>query len=868
MSRQRGTPPAVSAGLLAVVILSGAGCGGGDSTAPPTASPNRRPTPTSTIPPQELAAGDTLTLDASAYFTDPDGDALTFSVETSNAGVASASLSGAAVTVVGVAPGEARVTIRARDPRALQARLDFTVLVPEPVTADYVVLRALYEGTGGEGWTHDDNWLSGRPLDTWYGVGVDDDGRVTDLRLDFNGLRGPLPPELGDLDRLQSLVLSRNELAGAVPPELGRLPILVELDLGDNRFDGEIPRFIGDFGYLDELDLGGNGFEGPIPAALGDLRDLRRLDLSGNDLTGPIPAELGNLGRLETLLLMRNDLEGPVPATFGRLGALRVLNLSDNAGLSGPVPVELTSMRGLVQLHLGGSALCAPAEPAFRRWLERLYRYRLAACGQDASVVLTQAVQSSRFPVPLVAGDSALLRVFLTAPEGASVDFPAARARFYVDGVETHVVDIPAQSNPVPTVIQEGDLAASANAVIPGRVVQPGLEIVVETDPDGTLDPALGLTRRIPASGRRTVDVRQMPTFRVTVIPFVLTSDPDASIVSHVNNLTPEHELFWDTRTLLPVGAMTVRAHEAVMTSTNNQSALLGQTAAIRAAEGSIGHYMGTMTNSDGGGVAFVGGFASFSSHDRADIVGHEFGHNMSLSHAPCSATGPDPWYPEENGYIGAWGYDFRDGGQLVPPDRPDIMGYCDPHWIGDYHFYNAMRFRLRTEPNPSASRTAGGGDDRTLLLWGGVSEEGVPYLEPAFVLDAPPSLPERGGNYRIRGRNASGEELFELRFDMWRIAHGNGSLGFAFAVPVRSGWAGALASLTLAGPQGSFTLDGESNLPSAIVRDPATRQVRAILQDPSPAGLAGAVAEALALDPALEALVSRGIPDPADWER
>jgi len=820
------------------------------------------------IPPQELAVGDTLTLDAAAYFTDPDGDALTFSVETSDAGVASASLSGSTVTVVGVAPGEARVTMRARDPRALQALLDFSVLVPELVTADHVVLRAFYEATGGEGWNNDDNWLTGRPLNTWHGVGVDAEGRVTDLRLDFNGLEGHLPAELGDLDRLQSLILSRNALAGTIPPELGRLPILVRLDLRDNQFDGEIPPLIGDFRYLDVLDLSLNGFEGRIPAALGSLRDLRWLDLSDNDLTGPIPSTLGDLGRLDVLLLMRNDLEGPVPATFGRLAALRALNLSGNAGLSGPLPAELTSLRGLVQLHLGGSALCAPAEPAFRDWLERLYRYRVAACGQDASIVLTQAVQSSRFPVPLVAGDSALLRVFLTAPEGASVDFPAVRARFYVEGDETHVVDIPAQSNPVPTEIDEGDLAASANVVIPGRVVQPGLEIVVETDPHGTLDPALGLTRRIPDSGRRAVDVRRMPTFNLTVIPFVLTSDPDASIVSLVNNLTPEHELFWDTRTLLPIGDMTVKAHEVVMASTNNQSALLGQTAAIRAAEGSIGHYMGTMTNSDGGGVAFVGGFASFSSHDRADIVGHEFGHNMSLNHAPCSAYGVDPWYPEEEGRIGAWGYDFRDGGELVPPDKPDIMGYCDPHWIGDYHFYNAMRFRLRTEPTASASRAAAGGNDRTLLLWGGVSEEGALYLEPAFVLDAPPSLPERGGDYRIRGRNASGEELFALRFDMWRISHGNGALGFAFAVPARPGWADALASLTLSGPGGSFTLDGESDLPAAIVRNPATRQVRAVLRDPSSAGLAGAVAEVLALDPALEVRISRGIPDPADWDR
>jgi hypothetical protein len=871
VSQPRRASLVLSAGVLALAVFSAWACGD-ETTAPPTtATPNRRPTPTSTIPPQELAAGDTLTVDAGAYFTDPDGDALTFAAETSDAGVASVSLSDASVTVVGVAPGEAQVTIRARDPRALQARLDFRVLVPEPVTADNAVLRAFYKATGGEGWTRDDNWLTGRPLDSWHGVSVDADGRVTDLDLTFNGLRGHLPPELGDLDRLHTLTLSRNELDGAIPPELGRLPILLELDLRDNRFDGEIPPLIGDFTYLDALDLSRNGFEGPIPAALGNLRAMRRLDLSDNGLTGPIPSELGSLAGLEVLLLMRNDLEGPVPETFGRLAALRALNLSGNAGLSGPLPVELTSIRGLVQLHLGGSALCAPAEPAFRGWLERLYRYRVATCGQDASIVLTQAVQSSQFPVPLVAGDSALLRVFLTAPEGASVDFPTVRARLYVEGAETHIVDIPAQSNPVPTAIEEGDLAASANVVIPGRVVQPGLEVVVETDPGGTLDPALGLTRRIPESGRRAVDVRAMPTFDLTVIPFVLASEPGPSIVNLVNSLTPDHELLWDTHTLLPIGDMTVTPHEPVMVSTNSQSALLGLTAAIRAAEGGTRHYMGTMTNSDGGGLAYVGGFASFSD-PRADIIGHELGHNMSLSHAPCSAVGPDPWYPEASGFIGAWGYDFRDGGQLVPPDRPDIMGYCDPHWIGDYHFYNAMRFRSRTEPLESAPSPAADGDARSLLLWGGVSEEGVPYLEPAFVLDAPPSPPV-GGDYRLRGRNASGEELFAVSFDMWPIADGNGGSGFAFSVPVRPEWKGALASLTLSGRGGSFTLDGESGESglveaAAIVRDPVTRRVRGIMRGPSPAGLAGAVEEALAVDPALEVLVSRGIPDPADWDR
>ena len=860
-------PSAVRLGLLAIVLAVGLACGD-EPTAPPPATPNQRPVPTSTIPAQEIAAGETLTVNASAYFTDPDGDPLTFSAETSNRSVVTASVSGTSVTVVGVAPGEAEVTIRARDPGGRQAVLNFEVLVPVPVTADHSALEALYQALGGPDWINNDNWLSGRSLDTWHGVEVDGDGRVAVLDLEFNGLEGVLPPELGDLSGLWSLNLSRNALSGGIPVELSRLSRLGFLDLNDNDLRGPIPSHVGDLTTLESLDLSANDFTGPIPSEMGNLRGLSTLDLSDNELDGPVPPELGNLTRLRTLLLLRNSLSGPIPDEFARLTQLRWLNLSGNAGLFGPLPLSLMSISGLLELHLGGTALCAPAESGFADWLERMGRYRVSPCGREGAVLLTQAVQSAGFPVPLIAGDSALLRVFLTAPEGSAVDFPRVRARFYVDDSEVHVADIAAQSHPVPVEIEEGSLEASANAVIPGQVVQPGLEIVVETDPDGTLDPALGLARRIPETGRFSVDVRRMPTFDLTVVPFLYSPSPDRSIVDIVQSLTPEHELLWEARTFLPIGDFVITRHQPVMTSSRNQGTLIGETAAIRAAEGGTRHYMGTMGNSDGGGLGQLGGFVTFSD-PRADIIAHEFGHNMSLSHAPCNAYGVDPWYPVAGGLIGAWGYDFRDGGTLVSPDAPDLMGYCPPHhWIGDYHFFNAMRHRFRTERDESSSGDAASGRHATLLLWGGIDDAGTPYLEPAFVLDAPPALPRSDGEHLILGKTATGRELFELRFEMPRIRDGNGATSFAFAMPVQSGWADALASLTLSGPGGSVTLDREGDRPVALVRDPVTRRVHALLRDLPSASLAGAVEEVLSLDPGLEALVSRGLPDPADWNR
>lgn len=850
---------------LAVCLLTACG---GESTAPPTTSgPNQRPVPTGLIPAQELEVGETFTVDAASYFTDPDGDALVFEAESSTRAIVTVALSGSSVTATAIAPGEAQVTIRARDPRGQQARQVFNVLVAALRTEDHAPLEAIHHALGGTGWIKNDNWLSGRPLEEWHGVEVNSDGRVTGLDLDFNGLAGALPPELGDLDQLTRLVLSRNELTGAIPPELGRLSRLSTLHLGGNQLEGALPSTIGDLLNLIRLELSGNRLTGPIPPELGRIHP-HHLDLSDNAFTGAIPPELGNLWQARVVLLHRNALAGPLPPEIGGLRLVWALNLSDNPELSGPLPTEARMMGVLEDLHLGGTALCVPAEPEFREWLGRVRRYRAATCGNDGSVMLGQAVQSTRFPVPLVAGNAALLRVFLTAPEGTSVGFPPVRTRFYVDGAEVHVADIPGQTNIVPTEIDEGSLSSTVNAVVPGRFVQPGLEFVVETDPEGTLDPGLGLTRRIPETGRRAVDVRAMPEFHLTVIPFVLDSNQDRSIVALVNDLTAEHELLWDTRTLLPIGDFAITAHEPVTTSTNNQGALLAETHAIRVAEGGTGYYMGTMTESDGGGVAQLGGFASFSS-PRADIIAHELGHNMSLSHAPCSATGVDPWYPEPQGHIAAWGYDFRDGGSLVPPNTPDLMGYCDPHWIGDYHFNNALRHRLATEPvDTSAGGVAGDRaavHGRSLLLWGGVDENGRPFLEPTFVLDAPPALPSSPGAYRIRGATAEGDELFALPFAMPRVADAEGvASSFAFALPARPEWAGELARITLSGPGGSATLVADGERSAAIVRNPATGQVRGIYRDLPPE----TVAEALAFDPGLEVLVSRGIPAAPDWNR
>ena len=696
------------------------------------------------------------------------------------------------------------------------------------------------------------------------------------LFLSGNQLTGSIPEQLGLLSDLQGLYLSRNQLTGPIPPELGSFSNLLWLDLGGNQLRGEIPAQLGNLPQLKSLVLNDNQFTGEIPPQLENLTQLESLVLNDNQFTGMIPAQLGKLTRLENLVLDGNRLRGPIPPELGGLAGLRTLSLSKNAGIFGVVPGRLEGLSRLEELLAGDTGLCAPSDASARNWLKGAWKRRVDPCSRDLlpRAYLTQAVQSREFPVPLVAGEKALLRVFVTAPRGSTERFPPVRARFYDRGRERQVLEIPGKSTPIPAEVNEGSLSITINAEVPGEIVQPGLEMVIEIDPEGTLGSVPGLTKRIPETGRQAVEVRSMPTFDLTLIPFLWRSDPDQSIVDLVNAMAkdPEgHELLWSTRTLLPIGDLEVTAHEPVLSHRNSAFTLLAETEVIRVLEGANSYYMGMMPEPVTGaaGLAFRPGKSSFAIPHEL-VTAHELGHNLNLGHAPCGAPGLlDPSFPDTRGSIGAWGYDFREAGQLVPPGQPDLMSYCSPSWwISDYHFTNMLRFRLHTAATGGVSSLVAA-PARSLLLWGGVDADGTPFLEPAFVVKAPAALPHSTGEHRIIGRNVDGNELFLLAFEMPEVADGDGGSSFAFVLPVQPAWADRLAGITLAGPVGSVTLDQDSDRPVSILRNSRTGQIRGILRGAEATGLArDDTVSALTREPGMEVLTSRGIPDREDWGR
>ena len=231
---------------------------------------------------------------------------------------------------------------------------------PSDSPEDRAVLIALYYAAGGATWTNRANWLSGRPIREWHGVNTDANGRVDNLYLSRNALRGIIPAELGGLANLQALVLSGNQLTGEIPPELGDLASLTALWLSQNMLTGEIPSELGRLSELEILSLQENHLSGDIPEELSDLVNLRTVRLSKNQLSGCVPPGLRDvavndfveLGLLfcEESLLGRYDADGD--GAIDRSEMIRAIN--DFLFGVGAAAITREDMIAVINLYLFG----------------------------------------------------------------------------------------------------------------------------------------------------------------------------------------------------------------------------------------------------------------------------------------------------------------------------------------------------------------------------------------------------------------------------------------------------------------------------------------------------------------------------------
>ena len=126
-------------GFLFLVLCQASGCG--DNASPPAPTPppvaaNHSPVASAAvIPDQALPVGrNAATVDMAPYFTDLDGDTLTYTVVSSDAGVVTASVSGSTVTLTPVSAGATTVAVTAMDPGGATATRSIAVTVGQGST--------------------------------------------------------------------------------------------------------------------------------------------------------------------------------------------------------------------------------------------------------------------------------------------------------------------------------------------------------------------------------------------------------------------------------------------------------------------------------------------------------------------------------------------------------------------------------------------------------------------------------------------------------------------------------------------------------------------------------------------------------------
>ena len=301
---------------------------------------------------------------------------------------------------------------------------------------------------------------------------------------------------------------------------------------------------------------------------------------------------------------------------------------------------------------------------------------------------INQGIQDYAGTVPLVAGRSGLLRVFVRANR-ANAFAPAVRVTLAGGGRGLWVQNIPAPRAQVPETCDEGNLAASWNLDLPGDELAPGRTLRLELDPgaglrhsdrsDNARDQALGiLALAVPRitlipiqHGGHMGDVNRLgrtlqhwaqalyKLFPLADLPGggldLAVGPPFATAlpvdVSPVTGTYPEHE--W-TRLMAALDAERTRRGEAgrqyvgVLHQTGPGKGLTEQIT------GSPSPYPQMVLLTDGG--------------DCLEDFVHEVGHAFGLQHAPAGGAQiffreywpQTPKYDQAN--IGDYGYDLIAG--------------------------------------------------------------------------------------------------------------------------------------------------------------------------------------------------------------
>ncbi|MEM6293990.1 MAG: M66 family metalloprotease [Myxococcota bacterium] len=308
------------------------------------------------------------------------------------------------------------------------------------------------------------------------------------------------------------------------------------------------------------------------------------------------------------------------------------------------------------------------------------------------------AVSVEERKVPLVAGRDGLVR--------ARVELASARSLALQLEVET--------AGTTHTIIEPVEVGGDAMmlATIPASLLSVDAKLSVSV-----LDCAEGAAAggaRFPASGSVALDPVQTGPLAIHFVPFEIGGFvPDTSPEVLAGFEAAILSLYPVTEVVMTVGDVVPDAYGGQV----DMGDLLVDTGIVQEMDDAPPHvyYYGLVTGAatreefcsscptgssesgNGNRAAFSIG-AAFADARAQSTLTHELGHMHGLLHAPCGNPDLlDDAFPHAGAETTVEGYDWRTG-TFIAPDAKDVMAYCDPRWVSDYHYAKMVEWVQRAQ--------------------------------------------------------------------------------------------------------------------------------------------------------------------------
>ena len=349
--------------------------------------------------------------------TDPDGDALTYSLGGADAGLFEIDAAGQLSARHGLDVGTYTFDVVATDPGGLAASRAIVVTVSSKFIGDFdifvdgedlrieVCVRDNAEEDGDmltvklNGEAVFTQVLIINPWDCRDGLSVNPGSNIIEVYAHNTGSRGTNTGEIrvtGINAGTKSWRLDEDET--------GIANINILLDDGQPASESDWRALVALYNSTDGANWHLNENWSPSLDATPTARELATwygvnmshgrvagLEQRSNNLNGALPPELGDLTGLRELILPDNQLTGSLPVELGDLAHLNLLDLSGNQ-LTGSLPLELTALSSLDSFRWHGQRvvapevpLCAPSDQGFQDWLAKIPRKSGLNCDDFSS---------------------------------------------------------------------------------------------------------------------------------------------------------------------------------------------------------------------------------------------------------------------------------------------------------------------------------------------------------------------------------------------------------------------------------------------------------------------------------------------------